>query len=125
MRGPLDKRRQPGQGSHKSQITLASRCLEFVRCSNASNVGFSGDARGEEDTHTVTTMMGTNDVSKGESRKMMMLSEKVSCLLQDARIYLHPTILTSCRMPHKMMQVANGLSMDRRVRHINGMVYKI
>ena len=33
-------------------------------------------------------MMGTNDVSRGESRKMTKLPEKVSCLLQEARIYL-------------------------------------
>ena len=49
--------------------------------------------------HTVTMMMGTNDVSRGESRKMTKLPEKVSCLLQEARIYLDPTILTICTVP--------------------------
>ena len=33
---------------------------------------------------TVTLMMGTNDVSRGESRKVMRLHEKMSCILQGA-----------------------------------------
>ena len=33
-------------------------------------------------TYTVTLMMGTNDVSGGESRKMMRLQDKVSCILE-------------------------------------------
>ena len=31
--------------------------------------------------HMVIMMMGTNSVSRGESRKMMKLAEKVRCLL--------------------------------------------
>ena len=41
--------------------------------------------------HTVTMMMGTNVVSRGESRKMTMMPEKESCFLQELRIYLDPT----------------------------------
>ena len=36
--------------------------------------------------YTVTLMMGTNDVSRGESRKVMRLS----CILEELRIYLDP-----------------------------------
>ena len=49
--------------------------------------------------HTVTMIMGTNDVSRGEARKMTRLPEKVSCLLQEMRIYLDPTMLTLCTVP--------------------------
>ena len=36
--------------------------------------------------YTVTLMMGTNDVSRGESRKTMRLQEKVSCILEELRV---------------------------------------
>ena len=51
-RGPLDNSRQFSQGFHKSQGALENRCLEFLRCSDASNFGFTGYARSEEDTHS-------------------------------------------------------------------------
>ena len=35
---------------------------------------------------TVPLMMNMNDVSRGESRMMTKLPEKVSCLLQETRI---------------------------------------
>ena len=50
-RGSLDNRRQLSQISHKSREALENRCLEVLRCSNASNVGFTGNSRSEEDTH--------------------------------------------------------------------------
>ena len=46
--------------------------------------------------HTVTILMGTNDVSRGDWRKITMLPEKVSCLLQEVWIYLDHTILMIC-----------------------------
>ena len=36
--------------------------------------------------YKVTLMMGTNDVSRGESRKVMRLQEKMSCILDELRI---------------------------------------
>ena len=36
-----------------------------------------------EKIYTVTLMMGTNDVSRGESRKVMRLHEKMSCNLEE------------------------------------------
>ena len=45
-------------------------------------------------TYTVTLMMGANDVSRGESRKMMRLQDRVNCILEELRIYLDPSVLT-------------------------------
>ena len=36
--------------------------------------------------YTVTLMMGTNDVSRGEARKMTRLQDKVSCILEELKI---------------------------------------
>ena len=44
--------------------------------------------------YTVTLMMGTDDVSRGEPRKVMRLQEKMSCIFEELRIYLDPAILT-------------------------------
>ena len=44
--------------------------------------------------YTVTLMMGTIDVSRGEPRKVMRLQEKMSCILEELRIYLVLAILT-------------------------------
>ena len=70
----------------------------------------------------VTMMMRTNDVTRGESRKMMRLPEKVSYLLQGARIYLDPTIPTICTVPFKMKQNQNGIYMNQRLHQINGVI---
>ena len=32
--------------------------------------------------YTVTLLIGTNDVSRGESRKVMRLHDKMSCILE-------------------------------------------
>ena len=53
--------------------------------------------------YTITLKMGTNDVSRGESRKMMRLQDKLSCILEEQRIYLDTAILTICTIPYKMM----------------------
>ena len=44
--------------------------------------------------YTVTLMMGTNDVSRGESQKMMRLQDKLSCVLEKLKIHLVPRMLT-------------------------------
>ena len=44
--------------------------------------------------YTVTLMMGTNDVSRGELRKVMRLHDKMSCILEELRIQMDPAILT-------------------------------
>ena len=68
--------------------------------------------------HTVTLMMVINDVSRGESRKMVRLPEKVSLILEELRICLDPTVLTIFMVPYKMMQDQNALNMNERVCHI-------
>ena len=40
--------------------------------------------------YTVTLMLGANDVSRGEQWKDMRLQEKMSCILEELRIYLDP-----------------------------------
>ena len=52
--------------------------------------------------YTVTLMMGTNDVSRGESRKVMRLHEKMSCILEELRIQMDPAILTICTIPYNI-----------------------
>ena len=49
--------------------------------------------------YTVTLMMGTKDVSRGESRKMTRLQGKVSCILEELRIYLELAVLTIYTVP--------------------------
>ena len=53
--------------------------------------------------YTVTLMLRTNDVFRGEQRNVMRLQEKMSCILEELRIYLDPAILTICTVPYNMM----------------------
>ena len=72
--------------------------------------------------HLVTLMMGTNEVSRSESRNMMRLPEKVSCIIEEMGIYLDPTMLTICTVPYNIMQAENAMNMKERVRHINDII---
>ena len=38
--------------------------------------------------YTVTLMIGTNDVSRGEPKKVMRLHDKMSCILEELRIQI-------------------------------------
>ena len=53
--------------------------------------------------YTVTLMMLTKDVSRGESRKMMRLQDKVSCILEELRVFFDPAVLTICTVPYNMI----------------------
>ena len=75
--------------------------------------------------YTVTLMMGTNDVSRGESRKVMKLHEKMSCILEESRIYLDPVILTICTIPYNMMTDQHAMEMNERMRNINEIIRQI
>ena len=77
----LDHRGQSRPGLDEDPGPLAGGSLEFLGRSDAPDVGVPGDA-GDGEISTVTLMMGTNDVSRGESRKMMRLQDKVSCILE-------------------------------------------
>ena len=76
-------------------------------------------------TRPVTLMMGTNDVSRGEARKMTRLQDKVSCILEELRIYLEPAILTICTVPYNMMNDQNRREMNERVRNNNEIIRQI
>ena len=75
--------------------------------------------------YTVKLMMGTNDVSRDEARKKMRLQDKVSCILEELRIYLEPTILTICTVSYNIMADQNAREMNERVRNINEIIRKI
>ena len=75
--------------------------------------------------YTVTLMMGTNEVSRGESRKMMRLQDKVSCILEELRIYLEPAVLNICTVSYNMMADQNAREMNERVRNINETIRQI
>ena len=48
------------------------------------------DMLGMTKVYTVTLMVGTNDVSRGEARKVTRLCDKMSCLLEELRIQMGP-----------------------------------
>ena len=75
--------------------------------------------------YTVTLMMATNDVSRGESRKAMRLHEKMSCILEELRIYLDPVKLTICTIPYNMKSDQYAMEMNEKVRNINEIIRQI
>ena len=75
--------------------------------------------------YTVTLMMGTNDVSRGESSKVMRLHEKMSCILEGLRIYLDPVILTICTIPYIMKTDQHAMEMNEKLRNINEIIRQI
>ena len=74
--------------------------------------------------YTATLTMGTNDVSRGESRKVMKLHE-MSCILQDLRIWFDPAILTICTVPYNKMFDQHAMELNEKVRNINGEIRQI
>ena len=72
--------------------------------------------------YTVTLMIETNDLSRGEQRKVLRLQEKMSCILEELRIYRDPAILTICSVPYNMMVDQNAREMNDRVRNLNEIV---
>ena len=75
--------------------------------------------------YTATLMLGTNNVSRGEQRKVMRLQEKMSCILEELRIYLDPAILTICTVPYNMMADQNAREMNDRVSNLNEIIRQI
>ena len=72
--------------------------------------------------YTVSLMMETNDVSRGESRKVMRLHEKMSCILEDLRIQMDPAKLTVCTIPYNMKADQHAVEMNEKVRNINEII---
>ena len=75
--------------------------------------------------YTVTLMIGTNDVSKGESRKVMRLHDKMSCILEELRIQTDPAIFTVCTIPYYMKADQHAMEMNTKVRNLNEIVRQI
>ena len=75
--------------------------------------------------YTVTLMIGTNDLSRGESRKVMRLHDKMSCILEELRIQMDPAILTVCTVPYNMKADQHAMEMNTKVRNLNEVVRQI
>ena len=75
--------------------------------------------------YTVTLKIGTNDVSRGESRKVMRLHDKMSCILEELRIQMDPAILTVCTIPYNMKADQHAMEMNTKVRNMNEVVRQI
>ena len=75
--------------------------------------------------YTVTLMIGTNDVSRGESRKVMRLHDKMSFILEELRIQMDSAILTVCTMPYNMKADQHAIEMNTKVRNLNEVVRQI
>ena len=75
--------------------------------------------------YTVTLMMGTNDVSRGELRKVMRLHDKMSCILEELRIQMDPATLTACTTPYNMKADQHAMEMNEKVRDLNEIIRQI
>ena len=75
--------------------------------------------------YTVTLMIGTNNVSMGESRKVMRLHDKMSCILEELRIQMDPAILTVCTIPYNMKDDQHAMEMNTKVRNLNEVIRQI
>ena len=75
--------------------------------------------------YTVTLMIGTNDVSRGEARKATRLHDKMSCILEELRIQMDPAILTVCTIPYNMKADQNAMEMNTKVRNLNEIIRQI
>ena len=64
--------------------------------------------------YTVTLMIGTNDVSRKESRKVMRLHDKMSCILEELRFQMDPAILTVCTIPYNMKADQDAMEIHQR-----------
>ena len=69
--------------------------------------------------YTVTVMIGTNDVSRGESRKVMSLHDKMSCILEELRVQMDPAILTVCTIPYNMKADQHAMEMNTKPERNN------
>ena len=75
--------------------------------------------------YTVTLVIGTNDVSRGESRKVMRLHDKMSCILEELRIQMDPAILTVCTIPYNKKADQHAMELNTKVRNLNEVIRQI
>ena len=75
--------------------------------------------------YTVTLMVGTNDVSRGEAMKLTRLHDNMSCILEELRIQLDPVLLTVCTNPYNMKADQHAMEMNVKVRNLNEVIRQI
>ena len=75
--------------------------------------------------YTVTLMVRTNDVSRGEARKVSRLHDKMSCILEELRIQMDPAILTVCTIPYNMKADQHAMEMNTKVQNLNELIRQI
>ena len=122
--GSPDCRGEPRTGADQDPVALADWSLEFLWSRNDADVGITRDAR-DGKMYTATLMMGTCDVSRGESRKVMRLHDKMSCILEELRIQMDPAILTVCIIPYNMKADQHAMEMNAKVRNLNEIIRQI
>ena len=75
--------------------------------------------------YTVTLMVETNDVSRGEARKVTRLHDKMSCILEELRIQMDPVLLTVCNVPYNMKADQHAMEIYAKVRNLNEVIRQI
>ena len=75
--------------------------------------------------YTVTLMVGTNDVSRGEARKVTRLHDKMSRIVEELRIQMDPAILTVCTIPYNMKADQHATEMNTKVQNLNEIIRQI
>ena len=98
--------------------------LSFARAATPQILA-SLEMLGMARVYTVTLMIGTNDVSRGESRKVMKLHDKMSCILEELRIQMDPAILTVCTIPYNMKADQRAMEMNTKVQNLNEIIRQI
>ena len=83
------------------------------------------DMLGMTKVYTVTLMIGTNDASRGEPRKVTRLHDKMCCLLEELRIQMDPILVTICTVPYNMRFDQHALEMNEKVRNLNIVIREI
>ena len=98
--------------------------LSFAGAPSPQILG-SLDMLGMTKVYTVTLMIGTNDVSRGEPRKVTRLHDKMCCLLEELRIQMDPILLAICTVPYNMRFDQHALEMNEKVRNLNTVIREI
>ena len=64
-------------------------------------------------------------MSRGESRKVMRLHDKTSCILEELRIQMDPVMLTVCTVPYNMKADQHAMEMNAKVQNLNEVIRQI
>ena len=120
--GPPDRRGQLAAGADPDSITMW--ILSFAGAATPQMLA-TLEMLGMARVYTVTLMIGTNDVSRREGRKVTRLHDKLSCILEELRIQMDPAILTVCTIPYNMKADQHAMEMNTKVRNLNEIIRQI